>query len=86
MIKLEVLFTFIALGVTIYALLDCAKTPQENMRNLPKWAWILIILLFESLGALAWIFIGRQKGNRPPRRRPGGNLPPDDNPDFLRNL
>lgn len=86
MIKLEILITFIGLGLTIYSLIDCAKTPQESVRNLPKWGWILIILFIGTLGPIAWLTAGRPKGNRPPRRRPGRDLPPDDNPDFLKNL
>ncbi len=87
MIKLDALFFFASLGLTIYSIIDCARTPQESVRNLPKWGWLLIIILFDGLGSLAWLFAGRPKGNRSPRnRRPGRNLPPDDNPDFLRNL
>ncbi|MEI7641960.1 MAG: PLDc_N domain-containing protein [Actinobacteria bacterium] len=72
---------------TIYTLADCARTPQELIRNLPKWAWVLIILLIGTIGAVAWYVAGRPK-----RPRNGGGfkkgkmIPPDDNPDFLRGL
>jgi hypothetical protein len=36
----------ILFGITIYALVECAQTDQEQVRNLPKWGWILIIILF----------------------------------------
>ena len=32
----------ILFGITIYALVECAQTDQEQVRNLPKWGWILI--------------------------------------------
>jgi hypothetical protein len=74
---------------TIYSLVDCAATDLGEIRNLPKWAWILIIILvvpFTGLGAIAYWIAGRPKrgglGRGPIRRV----LPPDDDPDFLRRL
>ena len=71
---------------TIYTLADCARTPQELIRNLPKWAWIAIIIIIQTLGAIAYWVAGRPKrpgrGGGPKRRI----LPPDDDPDFLRKI
>ena len=71
---------------TIYTLADCARTPQELIRNLPKWAWIAIIIIVQTIGAIAYWVAGRPKrpgrGGGPKRRI----LPPDDDPDFLRKL
>jgi hypothetical protein len=74
---------------TIYSLVDCAGTNLSEVRNLPKWAWILIIILvvpFTGLGALAYWIAGRPR--RPGMIRGGSRrvLPPDDDPDFLRNI
>ena len=85
---MRLLIYIIPLAITLYAIFDIASTPQEQIRNLPKWGWIVIVLLLETLGALAWFIAGR------PKRSPnsgGGNrrgtiIPPDDNPDFLRGL
>ena len=74
------------IALVIYALFDCASTPQENVRGLPKWAWILIIILFDLLGSIAWLIFGRPKrsqGGKPRRRGPSA---PDDDPDFLGSL
>jgi hypothetical protein len=53
---------------------------------LPKWAWILIIILIGTLGPIAYWIAGRPKrkglGGGPKRRI----LPPDDDPDFLRKI
>lgn len=75
----------INLGITIYALLDCARTPDEQVRSLPKWAWLLIIIVFEFIGGLAWLFAGRpiKQAFKP---RPRKIIPPDDDPDFLRSI
>jgi len=76
----------IPIALTLYAFFDVARTPQEEVRRLPKWAWLLIVLLFEPLGAIIWLFVGRPKRN--PGARPGRGkiIPPDDDPDFLRKL
>ena len=80
----------LSIAITVYAFVDCARTPQEEVQRLPKWAWLLLIVLFNPLPiiSIAWLVIGRQRGRgngglkRPPRKI----IPPDDNPDFLRNL
>lgn len=85
------------LGLTIFCLIDCIQTPQDSIRNLPKWAWIVLILLFPLLGAVAWLVAGRPSAAQ---RRQGyvtgfpeyqrqerrGPLGPDDDPDYLREL
>ncbi|MEI2766346.1 MAG: PLDc N-terminal domain-containing protein [Dermatophilaceae bacterium] len=77
-----------AVALTLYALLDCLQTPSAGVRNLPKPAWILLILLLTVIGPIAWFF-----GGRPATRPPGGSGPPpgrprgpEDDPDFLRSL
>lgn len=70
----------------IYTLVDCARTDESQVRNLPKWAWIAIIIIIQTIGAIAYWVAGRPKrpgrGGGPKRRI----LPPDDDPDFLRKL
>ncbi len=88
MIKLDALLVFIGIGVQIYALFDIARKPQESFTQWPKWAWLIVVILFGLIGSLIWVLWGRKRngGGNPPRRRPMRDLPPDDNPDFLRNL
>jgi energy-coupling factor transporter transmembrane protein EcfT len=84
---MRTLLFIIPLAVVLYALFDVASTPQEEVRNLPKWGWLLAILLLEFLGAMAWFIAGRpKKSGNSGFRRPGRIVPPDDNPDFLKGL
>jgi len=86
---LDALIFLAIIGTELYALIEAIRTQQSNIRSLPKWGWILIILFFGLFGAIAWYIAGRPKGDGGPRttRKPRGTpLPPDDNPDFLRNL
>lgn len=75
---------------TIYTLVDCAGRDSSEIRNLPKWAWILIIVLIGTIGPIAYWIAGRPRGKGPGRgmgRGTGrGIVPPDDDPDFLRKL
>ncbi len=84
---LDLLLILGSTALWLYGLFDCARIDQDRVRNLPKWAWLLIIIFFGTLGAIAWLFIGRPKVTvRVPRNRPGRMIPPDDNPDFLNKL
>ncbi len=84
---MRILITYVLpLAFTIYSLVDCAGRTVEDIRNLPKWAWLLLMILVPPLGSIAYWIAGRPK-----RRNNGGGtkrrvLPPDDDPDFLRRL
>ena len=75
----------LAVGVIIYALIECAQSDRYRVRAIPKGAWLLVILLLPVVGALLWLFFGRPRQDdaaRAPERGRG----PDDDPQFLRNL
>lgn len=82
---LRVLFLYVLpFALTLYALIDCAQ--KEETRNLPKWGWLLIILFITVLGPIAYFIAGRPKGGTGRRKQRFRDLPPDDNPDFLRGI
>jgi len=85
----RVLLVLATLALTIYAVIDAIQTEETRIQHLPKLVWIVLILLFTPIGAIAWLVTGRQRGPQGGRRGP--NYPsaprgPDDDPDFLRNL
>ncbi len=80
------LISAVIVAFTLYTLVHCARTEDSYIRSLPKWGWILAIILLGTIGSVAYWIAGRPK--RPssisgPKRR---ILPPDDDPDFLRNI
>jgi hypothetical protein len=86
MIRLLGIISIASLVLTLYAFIDCARRDDSQLNKLPKWGWLLLILLLSPFGAIAYLVIGRvrgERGPRPPKRR---ILPPDDDPDFLRKL
>jgi len=96
LIRFGGVFFLLMVVLWLWALFDSITTDQARVRNLPKVAWVIIVLLFFEVGALAWIFLGRPTGRgqagrasgfglpgRGPQPRPSGPVGPDDDPDFL---
>jgi hypothetical protein len=86
MIKLQAIIFLASLALTLYTFIDCARREDSQLNKLPKWGWLLLIVLLSPFGEIAFVIIGRvrgERGPRPPKRR---ILPPDDDPDFLRKL
>jgi len=86
MVRYALIAVIVLTALTIYALIDCARTPEAKMRSLPKWSWLVIIIFVVGIGPIAWIIAGRPEGPSGGRRKKGKIVPPDDNPDFLRKL
>jgi cytochrome bd-type quinol oxidase subunit 2 len=85
MVRWAVIAAIITLALMLFSIIDCSRTSENNIRSLPKWAWLVIIIFVPAIGSLAWIIAGRPKGNGRRRRR-RKIVPPDDNPDFLGKL
>jgi hypothetical protein len=100
-VRLYGLLFLIDLVMLVWALIDCLSTDEYLVRNLPKVAWVFIILLFSPVGWIAWLVAGRPqsaaRAGAGSQWRPGGGFPendrprarqmaPDDDPAFLREL
>ena len=81
----------------VFVLVFAASAEPTTVRNLPKWAWILILVLFPVIGGIAYLVFGRPlsagpgssdsfrfRGQAPKPRT--GPVAPDDDPEFLRSL
>ncbi len=92
---------FVFALVWIFCVVDVIMTPERLCRNLPKLAWVLIVLLFLDIGALAWLIAGRPwaartwgagaptLASRPPvpaATGPSRPTNPDDDEEFLASL
>jgi hypothetical protein len=92
----------IELALVVFCLIDCVQSDEHRIRNLPKWAWIVLIILIPIAGPVVWLV-----GGRPTRASGGGDVSrpttrtagfpeyerprqrpkaPDDDPEFLRSL
>jgi hypothetical protein len=98
-IKLELLLSVVAFGLWIYCLIDVAQTREDEIRNLNKGAWIIIVLFFSVAGAIGWFVFGRPQAPRsrayertapdfPEYDRPGraAATDPEKDEEFLRQV
>ena len=84
----------IFVGLWIFCIIDVITTPESRCRNLPKIAWLLIVILLVDVGSIAWLVarphLGRPTGQidvRAPRHRHQAEASnPDDDEEFLAGL
>lgn len=87
MARLLIAAIVLAAAVTLYGLFDCLLRDRGLIRVLPKPVWALIILLIPVLGFILWYLFGRGSEDKPTRgTRPRGQVAPDDDPDYLRQV
>ena len=59
---MRALLLVLVIALTIYSLLDCARSPEESMpARMPKFLWILLIVTTPMVGPIAWIITSRVK-------------------------
>lgn len=81
---LRVVLVLLGLAIYIWFIVDVLRTSGASVRTLPKFVWLLIVVLIPLLGGVLWLLGGRPRGQG--RRRKRGPVAPDDNPAFLRQL
>ena len=63
MLYVDGLVALVLLIVWVYALFDVITSRDAGVRNLPKWAWVVIVLLLGPevfcAGAVLWLVAGR---------------------------
>ncbi|HEY2297350.1 MAG TPA: PLD nuclease N-terminal domain-containing protein [Jatrophihabitans sp.] len=89
----------VMLALWIFCIIDVITTPVP--RNLPKLAWLFIVIILSDIGCIAWLVAGRNWQGRatsyrsntaarayPEYDRPGRAVPanPDDDEAFLRQV
>ncbi len=81
------LFVFgVWLLFTVFVTVFAASANKNEVRNLPKWLWILICAGVPFIGGLLYLVLGRPIGQPKQRYRKTKSVAPDDDPAFLRDL
>ncbi len=67
----------LAVAVWIYALIDLAQTPEDEVpQGLPKAMWLILIIFVPVIGAIAWLVVkwvaNSGRATRPSRGPSGG--------------
>ena len=86
MVKVQGFLVLLSLALTLYTFIDCAMRDETQIKKLPKWGWLLVIIFTGIFGPIAYLAIGRVRGPKGPKPGKKRILPPDDDPDFLRGL
>lgn len=58
MLYFDGLFGLVMFGLWLYCLIDVITTDSARCRNLPKLAWLFIVLLLPDIGSIAWLVAG----------------------------
>jgi hypothetical protein len=57
------LLSLLVIGLWVFCVIDALTTPEEAVRNLPKLAWVFIVLI-PPVGPIAWLIGGRPTGTQ----------------------
>jgi hypothetical protein len=76
----------LALAFYIYSIIDVLRSPKSQVRTLPKYVWLVIVLVLPILGGAFWLLLGRTRPSGGVNRKKSGPSAPDDDPKFLRKL
>jgi hypothetical protein len=55
----------VELALLVFCIIDVIIAPEDEIRNLPKWAWLILILIVPLIGCVVWLVIGRPMRSRP---------------------
>jgi hypothetical protein len=73
----------VVLALDIFCVIDVIGSRDDEIRNLPKIAWLLLVLFFPFVGSVAWLAAGRPTGapaGRSPYERSAPSFPEYDRP------
>ena len=76
---LKILLGVATFALWVFCLVEAISTDAARIRNLPKVAWVLLVLLFPFVGSVAWLVAGRPQGGRRPSG-PSSAYPEYDRP------
>ncbi|QBJ95275.1 hypothetical protein ERC79_04395 [Rhodococcus sp. ABRD24] len=54
----------------IVCLVDVIVAEEHQVRNIPKIAWVIVVLLLPLVGSVLWLVAGRPEGGMGGHRRP----------------
>jgi hypothetical protein len=71
---------FLELAFFIFCVVDVAVSPDHEIRNLPKWGWLLLVILIPLFGGIAWLVAGRPLRQRQASQWAPGAESPEHQP------
>jgi hypothetical protein len=75
------------LALWIFCIVDVFISEEPDVRNLPRLAWLFVVLLVPDIGSMAWLVFGRPlKREVTDADPPPEASTPDDDQEFLRRV
>jgi len=59
------ILALVTLGVMIFALVDAITRRSDQVKHLPKFAWVMFIVFLPLIGSILWFTLGREWETRP---------------------
>lgn len=54
------LFTLLTIALMVFALVDIIRRDDSQVRHLPKFIWLILVILLPLIGSILWFAIGRE--------------------------
>jgi hypothetical protein len=72
----------VILVLWIFCVFDVITSREDEVRHLPKWGWLVLVLLFPLVGSVVWLAAGRPRRTTTRRafERPTPAFPEYDRP------
>ena len=80
------LIALVIVSLLVSSIVDLILIDSSRVRALPKWTWVLLVLILPVVGPLLWFTLGRVRMTQVGRIRQRGPKAPDDDTEFLRQL
>lgn len=61
---MPLIFSLIVLAGMVYALVDLIMRDESQVKHLPKFGWILLVILLPLIGTILWFVLGREYAPR----------------------
>nr|WP_240742798.1 MULTISPECIES: PLD nuclease N-terminal domain-containing protein [Microbacterium] len=58
------LLPLLLFALLLIALIDVITRREDQVNHLPKFGWVLLIVLLPVIGSILWITLGREWGSR----------------------
>ena len=55
------IISFATMALIIFALVDAIISRDDQVKHLPKFAWILLIVFLPLIGSIAWLIAGKDR-------------------------
>jgi hypothetical protein len=56
---MQILISLALIALTIFVLVDIITSDEWRIRNLPKVAWVIVVILLPLIGSVLWFAVGR---------------------------